>query len=129
MSTATSKRQSGLPYAVALGEGRTLIVELAPDEYEHDSDGNLLIRPSGVRRLDKVRAAATDFPDHPSPGWIKTLRATLGVTQLQLAQQLDVDKLSVSRWERGQSSPSRAAVAKLRKLRRRCAAKGIVIAA
>ena len=127
MTTAKAQAAGSLPYAVALGDGRTLVVELPRSEYEHDADGELLLRPAGLRRLDRARVVASDVPDSPSPGWIKVLRLALGMTQAEFGDAINVDKLTVSRWERGQVKPGLAAVRALRKLRRSRAARGVVV--
>lgn len=45
---------------------------------------------------------------------IRYLRRRLGATQMELAERLDVDQGTVSRWERGVESPRPARLAKLR---------------
>ena len=67
------------------------------------------------------------MPDRPSPGWVKALRAALGMTQRELGATLNVGGLTVSRWERGQVRPGPAAVRALRDLRRQRAEAGIVV--
>ena len=116
-----------LPYAVPVGGGRNLVVLLSPQHYEFDPDGELLLRPAGVRHLDKARAAATDVPDRPSPGWVKALRAALGLTQSGFGAAVGVTALTVSRWERGQVRPGSSAVGAMRALRRRRASAGVVV--
>jgi DNA-binding transcriptional regulator YiaG len=128
MSTTTDNAAENLPYALDLGAGRTLVIELTPAEYGHDVDGDLVFTPAGCRRLDKARAAAVDMPDDPSPGWIKSFRAALGLTQAELAAALNVDKLTVSRWERGAVRPRLAAVRAMRQLRKKAARLGMVVA-
>ena len=128
MSTATGTAAENLPYAIDLGAGRTLVVELTPAEYGYDLDGELVFTPAGCRRLDKVRAAAVDMPDDPSPGWIKTFRAALRLTQAELGDALNVDKLTVSRWERGAVRPRLTAVRAMQQLRKKTARNGVVVA-
>ncbi len=129
MSTATDTAAENLPYAIDLGAGRTLVVELTPAEYCYDLDAELVFTPAGCRRLDKVRAAAVDMPDELSPGWIKTFRATLGLTQAELGEALNIVKLTVSRWERGAVRPRLAAVRTMRLLRKQAARNGVIVAA
>ena len=117
----------GLPYVVPVGAGRSLVVLLSPQHYEFDPDGELLLRPDGARHLDKVRAAAADVPDCPSPGWVKSLRSTLTMTQVEFGDAVGVSALTVSRWERGQVSPGTLALRAMRDLRRERATAGIVI--
>lgn len=50
---------------------------------------------------------ATSTP--ASPGWVRDLRTRLGLTQGELAEQLGVTYVTVSRWENGQARPNRLA--------------------
>ncbi len=43
------------------------------------------------------------------PGFIKSIRQKLGVSQEELAQRLGVSFTSVNRWENGQTKPSKLA--------------------
>ncbi len=54
----------------------------------------------------------------PSPGYITRLREGLGLTQEQFGRRIGVDKMSVSRWERGTMRPSESAVNAIEKLRK-----------
>ena len=116
------------PYVLNLGDGRKLLVELPASSVAFGPEGELLLRPSAVRLLDRLRVGAADMPENPSPGWIKTFRTTLGLTQRELGEEIGVDKLTVSRWERGQVQPRTAAVREMRKLRAKRARKGLVVA-
>lgn len=40
------------------------------------------------------------------PGQVAAVRHSLGMTQVELAQLIGVHPLTVSKWERGQTSPS-----------------------
>ena len=51
-----------------------------------------------------------------SPEWIRGLRTQLGLTQSQLAEQLGVTVVTISRWENGQSRPNRLATRALSRL-------------
>ena len=117
------------PYVVSLGGGRNLVLLLSPQHYDFDADGELLLRPAGVRHLDKVRAVAADVPDHPSPGWIKTMRSAFGMTQAELADALQVSLEVVTQWERGEAKPEKSAVQALRQLRRERCAAGVIVGA
>lgn len=69
------------------------------------------------------------MPETPTPGMIRTLREALGMTQTALGEKIGVDKLTVSRWERGTMTPSAGAVKKLDALRRKLGRRGVVLAA
>ena len=89
--------------------------------------GGAAFLPEAVRFLDRVRALATPMKRPPSLGFIVTLREALGLTQKELAQRLNVDKMSVSRWERGVTRPRAESVAALENLRRQAVRKGVPI--
>lgn len=55
-----------------------------------------------------------------TPDEIKQLRQRLGWTQLQLAVEIGVDPMTVSRWERGKQ-PSKLALRALLQLQQRLA--------
>ena len=57
-----------------------------------------------------------------SPDGIRKLREKRGLTQLQLAQLLDVNQFTISNWEQGKNKPRRGqkeALAQLRKMGKR----------
>lgn len=118
-----------VPYTMRLPDGRTLLVLLRPEWCQLDVTGELLFRPAAVRFLDRIRVMAINMPKAPSPGFILTLRETLGLTQAQLGERIGVDSMTVSRWERGTVKPGAAAVKALEKLRRDSGRGGIVIVA
>ena len=47
---------------------------------------------------------------------IQKLRATLGLTQKELAARVHVDAITVSRWERGEQRPGPLAIKRLTRL-------------
>lgn len=114
-------------YTRRLPDGRYALIELPPGSVRQSSDGAIEFRPSAVRVLDRLRAMALEVPDAPTPGWVRTLREAMGLTQVALARRLGVDKLSVSRWECGRSRPGAPAVAGLRRLRRRAMSAGLLV--
>ena len=67
-------------------------------------------------------------PGALSPGYLTTLREALGLTQRELGERLGVDKLTVSRWERGTLRPGAHSLRALERIRRRAVAKGVVLA-
>ena len=117
-----------LPYAMKLPEGGTLIVGVPQRWTTRDRGGELLFLPDGVKFLDRVRAMALELKRRPSPGYILTLREAMGMTQAEFARELGVDKLTVSRWERGVLRPSEESAAAIQKLRRDKLRRGVVLA-
>ena len=115
------------PVTLCLEDGRTLFVELPAKLVRHDRDGTVGYTAEGMRRLDRLRALATVMGQRPTAGHIAALRDALGFTQKQLGECLGVDKLTVSRWERGQVRPGAASVRRLQRLRQAAARKGVVL--
>jgi DNA-binding transcriptional regulator YiaG len=62
-----------------------------------------------------------------SPGFLTTLREALGLTQRQFGERVGVDKMTVSRWERGTMCPSAAALAMVERLRRESLRRGLAV--
>lgn len=77
--------------------------------------------------MERARAALADMPDQPSPGWIRRFREAMSLTQKELGAAIGVDKLTVSRWERGEIRPRLSAVKAMRKLRAKRARTGVAV--
>lgn len=117
-----------LPYTMKLPDGRTLCVEVPGRWVTADRDGTPAFLPEGVRFLDRVRAvflSALDRP--PSPGFITALREGLGLTQAEFGERVGVDKMTVSRWERGTLRPNGESLAAVEKVRREAIRKGVTL--
>ena len=117
----------GVPYAMRLADGRTLFVEVPARMATRDRGGEVAFTPEGVRLLDRLRALASDVGPSPSPAFLATLRAAMGLTQEQLAKRIGVHKLTVSRWECGTLHPSAEAVERLRALAREMKHAGVAL--
>ena len=118
------------PYTMKLPDGRTLFVGVPGRWVTEDRSGEVAFRPEAVRLLDRVRALAVGLDASravPSPGFISTLREALGMTQVELGEQVGVDKMTVSRWERGTIRPSEESLTALERLRRRAVRKGVIV--
>ncbi len=116
------------PYTMRLPDGRTLCVEIPGRWVTADRDGTPGFLPEGVRFLDRIRAvfmSALDRP--PSPAYITSLREGLGMTQERFGERVGVDKMTVSRWERGTVRPSPTAVQALEKVRKNALHRGVTI--
>ena len=109
---------AGVPYTMRLADGRTLFVEVPARMTSRDRSGEVAFTPEGVRFLDRLRALASDMAAPPSPAFIVTLRAALGLTQEQFGRGIGVHKLTVSRWECGTLRPGAQAIQRLRALAR-----------
>ena len=140
MTTAqTTKRRGGrkpaarlsrpdFPYTMRMPDGRTVCVEIPGRWVTADRGGTPAFEPEAVAFLDRIRAvfrSALDVP--PSPGYVTRLREGLGLTQKELGERIGVDKMTVSRWERGTLRPSGESLAALEKLRREATRKGVAI--
>lgn len=116
------------PYSMRLPDGRTLLVEVPGRWVTADRDGTPAFLPDGVRFLDRVRSAFLSVLNRPpSPGFLTTLREALGLTQREFAGRVGVDKMTVSRWERGALRPSRAALAAIEQVRKEALRHGVAI--
>lgn len=112
-----------------LADGRTVCVEIPGRWVTADRGGRPALLPDGVEFLDRVRALFSSALNRPpSPGYITRLRQGLGLTQKEFGEQICVDKMTVSRWERGTMRPSDAAVKAIEKLRKQAIRQGVTIA-
>jgi DNA-binding XRE family transcriptional regulator len=116
------------PYTMRLGDGRTLLVEVPGRWVTADRDGTPAFLPDGVHFLDRVRSAFLSVLDRaPSPGFLTTLREALGLTQREFAARVGVDKMTVSRWERGALRPSREALVVIERVRKEALRRGVAL--
>lgn len=116
-----------MPYLMKLSDGRSLFIEIPADMVRIDRDGSTGFTSAGIRFLDRIRALASQMGEKPTPGHIAALRQALDLTQRELGERIGVDKLTVSRWERGEIKPSGDSVARLQALRRKAVAKGVIV--
>ena len=91
--------------------------------------GNAPDVPHTMRLRDRVRVTATNVPAQPTPGYGRTLREAIGLTEQQFAERVGVDKMTVARWEWGKVKPGAAAVTRIEKVRREAGRRGVMIAA
>jgi DNA-binding transcriptional regulator YiaG len=124
---AESLTRPDVPYTMRLPDGRTVFVEVPGRWTTTDRGGEVAFRPEAVRFLDRVRVLAMKLDRPPSPGYITTLREGLGLTQAEVGEKLGVDKMTVSRWERGTLHPSEASLKALEALRRDAVRKGVIM--
>ena len=111
-----------------LSDGRTLAVEVPGRWVSKDRSGETCFKPDGVRFLDKLRSLFSPMDQPPSPGFLRTLRQALGLTQQEFGRRVGVDKLTVSRWERGELRPGTKSLNVIRSLRTRAMSKGVTLA-
>lgn len=112
-----------------LPDGRTLYIEVPGRWMMRDRDGTPAFMPQAVKFLDRVRALAVKLDRAPSPGFITALREGLSMTQQEFGEQVGVDKMTVSRWERGALRPSDESLAAVEELRRKAVRLGVTIPA
>ncbi len=118
----------GYPYAMKLPDGRVLLVEVPGRWVTADRDGSAAFLPEAVRFLDRVRAAFLSVLDRPpSPGFLTALREAMGLTQSEFAARVGVDKMTVSRWERGALRPSRTALDAIERVRKTALRRGVTV--
>ena len=110
-----------------LPDGRTLCVEVPGEFVTQDRGGELAFLPKGVRFLDRVKATAMSAWDAASYRYIAVLRNAIDMTQEELAAELGVSSMTVSRWERGKIRPSRGSIAAIERLRKKAARRGVTI--
>jgi len=118
------------PFTTKLPDGRTLYVEIPGRYMTTDRDGQPAMLPEAVRFVDRLCALAMPLNVHksgPSPGFLTSLRDALGMTQAEFGERLGVDKMTVSRWERGTLRPSEPSLTSLERLRKNAIRKGVVL--
>ncbi len=118
-----------LPFTMKLPDGRVLYVEVPGRWVTEDRDGSPALLPGAVRFLDRIQALAQRLDRPPSPGFITSLREALGTTQAEFGARIGVDKMTVSRWERGALRPGPESVRAIEDLRRRAVQSGVAIPA
>jgi DNA-binding XRE family transcriptional regulator len=115
---------------MTLPDGRTEFLEIPGRWVTRDRSGETGFLPQAVYLLDRVRALAISASDRPPrPGYIRSLRQALGMTQADFAARVGVDKLTVSRWERGAVRPRPESLGAIERLRKRAARRGVTVPA
>jgi DNA-binding XRE family transcriptional regulator len=120
---------SDQPYLMRLADGRRLAVEVPARWVRYDRSGDVGFTMDGVRFLDRLRALFSPMKTPPSPGFIRSLRQALDLTQTEFGKSMGVDKLTVSRWERGELRPGKRSLRALQKIRASAVRKGISLSA
>src|SRR4051812_45289518 len=98
-TTPTQPTPAGLPYAMRFADGRTLAVEVPGRWVVTDRTGEVGFTPEGVQFLDRLRALFMPLDRPPNPGFLRTVREAMGLTQDEFGRSVGVNKLTVSRWE------------------------------
>jgi len=111
-----------------LADGRRVYIEVPGRWTVRDRSGQIAFTSEGARFLDRIRALMTKTDGPPTPGYLRSLREALRLTQEELARRIDVNKLTVSRWERGKLRPSATSLGALRTLRDRYTKQGVLLA-
>lgn len=117
------------PYVMRLADGRRLAVEVPARWVRHDRSGEVGFTMEGIRFLDRLRSLFSPMNMPPSPGFIRSLRDALNLTQTELGKRMGVDKLTVSRWERGELRPGKRSQRALQRIRATAIRKGISLSA
>ncbi len=120
--------QPDVPYMMKLPDGRSLYVEVPGRYCVRDRSGRVAFTPDGVRFLDRVRALAMPLNTPPRPTFLSNVRQALGMTQAEFGEAVGVEKMTVSRWERGASRPGTQALERLRRMVARAKRRGVLLA-
>lgn len=116
------------PYTIKLPDGRMIYVEIPGRWVTKDRGGETAFLPPAVRLLDHIKVLAMSLTSRPvTPGYLKTLRSALGLSQTKMGECTGVDKMTVWRWEAGQVKPGRESLAALEKMRRAAVRQGVII--
>jgi hypothetical protein len=115
-----------LPYVIELGEDGMLAISLRASWVKADASGQPLLLPRAVRAVDRLRALFGQG-SKVTPGFIVSLRETMGLTQAQFAEKLNVSNMTVSRWEHGRMRPGPAMTRAILALRGRARRSGVRI--
>lgn len=79
-----------------------------------------------IDEVEGIASACCPFRQWISPpGHITRLREALGLTQAAFAAQVGVDKMTVSRWERGTIRPGKTAIKRIEAIRKRAIRRGV----
>jgi DNA-binding XRE family transcriptional regulator len=111
-----------------LADGRRVYVEVPGRWTVRDRSGEVGFTMDGARFLDRIRALMIKIDGPPSPGYLISLREALGLTQNELGRKIGVNKVTISRWERGELRPGAASILALQILRDRSVRQGVLLA-
>jgi len=117
-----------LPYTMLLPDGRSVFVRIPGRMVEHDRSGEMMLTPAGGQLLDRIQAMAQKTPTSPSPGYIKTVREALGLTQPAFARALGRSTVSIKKYEAGDTRPGKEVVQRLQRLVDKATQRGVVLA-
>lgn len=121
------ENRPSMGYVMRLPDGKSVYLEL-PDEYvSRDRGGQLLLKPPAIRHMDEVRAIAMRAIAQPSPAYLMTLREALGFTQQEFGKAIGVDKMTISRWERGERRPGVESLQKIEAVRNEHVRQGVLL--
>jgi DNA-binding transcriptional regulator YiaG len=126
-TAALSEKNQLISYVLRLPDGRSVYLELPTEYVSRDRSGDLLLRPPAVRYLDQIRAVAMQRITHPTPAYLITLREALDLTQQEFGDAVGVDKMTVSRWERGDRRPGIESLRRIAALRKRSVKHGVLL--
>jgi DNA-binding transcriptional regulator YiaG len=125
---ARENATSDYPYILKLADGRRVLIEVPGKWVTTDRDGSPIFLPAGVEMLDRVQALLMRTDTRPpTPGYLVTLRKALRMTQAQFGVAIRRDKITVSRWERGETTPGRDTLKAIDRVRREAIRKGVVL--
>jgi DNA-binding XRE family transcriptional regulator len=121
------KSPEDYPYVMRLPGQRAIALTIPADWVQLDKTGEMCLRPPAVRWLDKLRALYSRINTEPTPGFIRVLREAMNLTQEELGRRVGVNKMTVSRWERGAIKPGVQALKSIGKLRNIALRRGLLL--
>src|SRR4051812_8670561 len=92
--TAPALQRPDVPYTMKLADGRRVYVEVPGRWTLPDRGGRIGFTPEGMRFLDRIRALMLRNDAMPTPGYLRSLRESFGLTQAELARKVGVNKLT-----------------------------------
>jgi DNA-binding transcriptional regulator YiaG len=117
------------PYVLRFSDGRSVAIRMPAGTVVKDRSGQTAFTMAGVRHIDRIRALFMPMQNVVSPGFVRTLRETLRMTQVQFGHAVGVDKMTVYRWEKGTLRPGKNSAREIDKLRAKMTRRGVLLGA
>ena len=116
-----------VPYVMPLPDGRSVFVRVPAHLTGRDRGGSLTFTAEGTRYLDRVQVMAMETPPDPTPGYLRTIREALRMTQAEFAKRVGRSTITIKKWEAGDARPGKEAVTKIRRIVDKATRQGVVL--